>query len=92
MNDAKQYARKLMVVNLSDKSNDEKKKEEETVKIDPVCGSTVEHGYSEFLGTQIISSLYPFFTIYLYHWNEERLFGGNLDFTPYNTSLYQSSL
>lgn len=36
MSDAKQYARKLMVVNLSDKANDEKKKEEDTIRIDPV--------------------------------------------------------
>ena len=36
MNDAKQYARKLMVVNLSDKANEDKKKEEDTIKIDPV--------------------------------------------------------
>lgn len=36
MSDAKTYARKLMVVNLSDKANEEKKKEEETVTIDPV--------------------------------------------------------
>lgn len=36
MADAKTYARKLMVVNLSDKANEEKKKEEETVTIDPV--------------------------------------------------------
>lgn len=36
MADAKTYARKLMVVSLSDKANEEKKKEEETVEIDPV--------------------------------------------------------
>ncbi|XP_060572351.1 THO complex subunit 2-like isoform X2 [Ruditapes philippinarum] len=35
MNDAKQYARKLMVVNLSDKANEDKKKDEDTIKIDP---------------------------------------------------------
>ena len=36
MADAKQYARKLLVVSLSDKGTDEKKNEE-TVKIDLVC-------------------------------------------------------
>lgn len=36
MADAKTYARKLMVVSLSDKANEEKKKEEETIDIDPV--------------------------------------------------------
>ena len=36
MSDAKQYARKLLVVSLSDKGGEEKKKEEDTVKIDLV--------------------------------------------------------
>ena len=36
MADAKTYARKLMVVCLSDKANEDKKKEEESVTIDPV--------------------------------------------------------
>ena len=36
MTDAKQYARKLLVVSLSDKGGEEKKKEDETVKIDLV--------------------------------------------------------
>ena len=36
MADAKQYARKLLVVSLSDKGGEEKKKEDETVKIDLV--------------------------------------------------------
>ena len=36
MSDAKQYARKLLVVSLSDKGTDEKKTEE-TVKLDLVC-------------------------------------------------------
>ncbi|KAL4230734.1 THO complex subunit 2 [Mactra antiquata] len=35
LNDAKQYARKLMVVSLSDKANEDKKKDDETIKIDP---------------------------------------------------------
>ena len=55
MSDAKQYARKLLVVSLSDKGGEEKKKEEETVKIDLVglCLDVDVHCWIREMGSRI---------------------------------------